>query len=127
MPIEQRERKREIKLSSISLIATSTLKKERVKRVVDGAKLFTVSNGVRFFESAFLPKRWLRVVLFRVHYDALEGRKEDKNKGGQTKKWKNRIGKRGERERLKMKGEPFPTWFMFYTKRGREEAGGLWP
>lgn len=32
---------------------------------------------------------------------------------------------RRERERLKMKGEPFPTWFMFYTKRGREEAGGL--
>lgn len=70
------------------------MKKERVKRVVDGAKLFTVSNGVRFFESASPQK--LRVVLFRVHYDALpgEGREEeregDENKGGQTKKWKNR-------------------------------------
>lgn len=35
---------------------------------------------------------------------------------------KRRSGKIVERERkrLKMKGEtgPFPTWFMFYTKRG---------
>lgn len=79
-------------MSSISPLYS--LKKERVKRVVDGAKLFTVSNGVRFFESASPQK--LRVVLFRVHYDALpgEGREEEKegdeNKGGQTKKRKNR-------------------------------------
>lgn len=67
---------------------------------------------------------WFSFECVTTHWRGGEG---DENKGGQTKKWKNRIGKRGERERLKMKGEPFPTWFMFYTKRGREEAGGLWP
>lgn len=59
----------------------------------------------------------------------------DENKDGQTRR---KIGivdrktrkeqsreRERERERLKMKGEagPFPTWFMFYTKRGRKGAG----
>lgn len=54
---------------------------------------FASLNPLSFQSGGF---EWFSFECITTHW---RGGERDENKGGQTKKWKNRIGKRGERER----------------------------
>lgn len=67
---------------------------------------------------------WFSFECVTTHWRGGEG---DENKGGQTKKWKNRIGKRGEREREveNERGTISDLVYVLYEKRARRGGRAL--